>query len=88
MFASERHSVSYSPGEAGWVITEGECPGILFSFIKDVDGTTWRGIKVSIGWGRTNVLRSWFAVSGEPASEHNGSHASQTPIYPVSTCLQ
>eukprot|EP00877_Chromochloris_zofingiensis_P011519 jgi/Chrzof1/6620/Cz19g03010.t1 len=46
MFASERHSVSYSPGEAGWVITEGECPGILFSFIKDVDGTTWRGIKV------------------------------------------
>lgn len=44
LFASERHTVAYSPGNQGWVINEDDWPGQVFSFIKE--GTHWRKIKV------------------------------------------
>ncbi|KAI8468857.1 MAG: aluminum induced protein-domain-containing protein [Monoraphidium minutum] len=45
LFASERHTVAFSPGDRGWVISEGDWPGRLFSFLRDSDGTHWRGVK-------------------------------------------
>lgn len=45
LFASERHTVAYSPGDQGWVINEGDWPGQLFSFMLDSDGEHFRGVK-------------------------------------------
>ncbi|KAF8072401.1 histone H3 [Scenedesmus sp. PABB004] len=45
LFASTKHTVAYSPGNRGWVISEGDWPGQLLSFLVDSDGTHWRGVK-------------------------------------------
>ena len=35
-----------APGRRGWIISEGDWPGQLFSFLRDTDGEHWRGVKV------------------------------------------
>lgn len=45
LFASERHTVAFSPGDRGWVISDGDWPGQLFSFMREPDGEHWRGVK-------------------------------------------
>ncbi|GBF90749.1 hypothetical protein Rsub_03050 [Raphidocelis subcapitata] len=45
MFASERHIVAFSPGDRGWVLSDDDYPGRLFSFIHEPDGRRWRGVK-------------------------------------------
>ncbi|KAG2501687.1 hypothetical protein HYH03_000189 [Edaphochlamys debaryana] len=46
LFASERHTVAYSPGEYGWVIVDDDVPGLLMSFLHTgKDNTSWRGVK-------------------------------------------
>lgn len=45
LFATERHTVAYNPGDMGWVISEGDWPGQLFSFLLDSDGEHFRGVK-------------------------------------------
>lgn len=44
LFASERHTLAYSPGEMGWVIADDDWPGQLMSFIK-ADEDHWRAVK-------------------------------------------
>ncbi|GLI67982.1 hypothetical protein VaNZ11_012193 [Volvox africanus] len=34
LFASERHTVAYSPGDYGWVIVDDDYPGLIMSFMK------------------------------------------------------
>eukprot|EP00775_Hariotina_reticulata_P003489 gene3489-3759_t len=46
LFASTRHTLAYSPGDHGWVISEGDFPGQLLSFMLDSDAANWRGIKL------------------------------------------
>lgn len=43
LFASERHTVAYSPGTEGWVIENGDVPGQLLSFLRE--GRNWKGVK-------------------------------------------
>lgn len=45
VFASERHTVAYSPGKLGWVIADNDWPGELLSFIR-ADEQHWRGVKI------------------------------------------
>lgn len=45
LFASTRHTVAYSPGDRGWVISDDQWPGQLLSFLLDTDGQHWRGVK-------------------------------------------
>jgi hypothetical protein len=47
-----RHSCHWyhSCHPRGWVISDGEYPGQLFSYIKEADGEHWRGVKVIQGW--------------------------------------
>jgi hypothetical protein len=45
LFASTKHTVAYSPGSKGWVISEGDWPGQLLSFMMDTDGQHWRGVR-------------------------------------------
>ncbi len=48
LFASEHHTLAFSPGERGWVIpSEEDWPGQLFSFIRD--GDAWRDVRVRFG---------------------------------------
>ena len=52
LFASERHTLAYLPGERGWVISDdGDYPGRLFSFVRGADGEHWRGVKVRFKGG-------------------------------------
>ncbi|KXZ55665.1 hypothetical protein GPECTOR_2g1215 [Gonium pectorale] len=53
LFASERHTVAYSPGDYGWVIVDDDYPGLIMSFIKATkQGDAWRNVKVHPGDGR------------------------------------
>lgn len=46
LFASERHTLAYAPGDKGWIISDNDWPGQLFSFLLEADGQHWRGVKV------------------------------------------
>lgn len=66
LFASTRHTVAFSPGNQGWVITEGEWPGQLMSFVLDSDGQHWRGIKVghtNLGMSYSNLVMGYNLVT-------------------------
>ncbi|GFR48841.1 hypothetical protein Agub_g10794 [Astrephomene gubernaculifera] len=47
LFASERHTVAYSPGDYGWVIVDDDFPGLIMSFVKAAKQGEpgWRGVK-------------------------------------------
>lgn len=45
LFASERHTLAYAPGDKGWIISDNDWPGQLFSFLLEADGQHWRGVK-------------------------------------------
>ncbi|KAG2435647.1 hypothetical protein HXX76_006849 [Chlamydomonas incerta] len=46
LFASERHTVAYSPGAYGWVIVDDDFPGLIMSFQRTKEGAEgWRNVK-------------------------------------------